>query len=154
MFKFSSPTKGNWISHHLPLLASSLLSEVSPSTEPLHPQLHRDLLNRTFHTRVKLCKTSNSRSLTDFNRCSSQHKLIITCLNKYLQVIYKVSHLHSNMECSKIQWTIRTSLRCIHSLRYPNSIRGSSKCLLRCTINSQPKCCPRFTLSNPNLSPL
>jgi len=150
MFKFSSITKGNWISHHLPLLASSLLSEVSPSTEPLHP--HRPLLNRTFHTRVKLCKTSNSRTLTDFNRCS-QHKLIIICLNKYLQVIYKVSHLLSNMECSKIQWTIRTSLRCIHSLRCPNSIRGSSKCLLRCTANSQVKCSRRCTLSSLNPRP-
>jgi len=131
-------------------MASSLLSEVSPSTEPLHPQLHRPLLNRTFHSRIKLCKISNSRTLTDFHRCS-QHKLIITCLNKYLQVIFKVSHLLSNMECSKTHLTIRTSLRCISSHRCPNSIRDSSKCLLRCTISSQPKCYRRFTLSNPNL---
>ena len=102
MFKILSITIGNLISQ-LPLMVSSLLSEVSPSTELPLPQLHRPLLNRTFHTRVKLCKiTNSSRTLTDFNRCS-QHKLIITCLNKCLQIIYKVSHLLSSMECSKTQ---------------------------------------------------
>jgi hypothetical protein len=99
MFKFLSTTIGNLISQ-LPLMVSSLLSEVSPSTELPLPQLHRPLLNRTFHTRVKLCKiTNSSRTLTDF----SQHKLIITCRNKCLQIIYKVSHLLSSMECSKTQ---------------------------------------------------
>jgi len=98
-FKFLSTTKENLISQ-LPLMVSSLLSEVSPSTELPLPQLHRPLLNRTFHTRVKLCKiTNSSRTLTDF----SQHKLIITFLNKCLQIIYKVSHLLSSMECSKTQ---------------------------------------------------
>ena len=149
MFKYLSTTIGNLISQ-LPLMVSSLLSEVSPSTELPLPQLHRPLLNRTFHTRVKLCKiTNSSRTLTDF----SQHKLIITCLNKCLQIIYKVSHLLSSMECSKTQWTIRTSLRCISSLSYPNSIRGSNKCPLRCTTNSLAKCSRRCTLSNLNPRP-
>ena len=150
-FKFSWTIKGKLISQLIPTMHSNLLLVASLSTEPLYPQLHR-AFNRTFLTRVKWCKiTNSSRTLKDILRCS-RHKLIIIYIkynNKSLKIMYKV--LLHNMECSKTLKAVKISLRYISSLINPNLIsliRDSSKCLLRSTINSQTKFYHRSTPSN------
>lgn len=118
--------------------------EASLSTE--FPLRQRSL-NRTFHTMARCNILNSSRTLAAFHRCNHLLRLIIITHRYNSKCPPTLCKDHLNMECSKAGLAIKTNSIYTSSPSSLSTVRVSSRCRLRFTINSRTKLYLKLSLN-------